>query len=130
MTVRLGEDQVTIDPPVGERSVHPKLPTNGKYSVLPSQREELLTKEGARPYVKRQILMEGNPAAEWFMAELRHRRPDQWEVDVDALFVLLEMRGEETVRRALTLAAHQRLVGAEYVTAIIEGLAVEQGENA
>ena len=125
-TVRVGEGHVIVDPPADDRSVHPRKPLNGKYSVLASQREELLTKEGARSYVKRQILMEGNPAAEWFMTELRHRRPEQWEVDVDALFVLLEMHGEAVVRRALTEAAHRRLVGAEYVTAIIDGQAAGQ----
>ena len=127
ITVHLGEDHVEVHPLVGAASTHPRRPLNGKYSVLSDQREELLTKEGARPYVKRQLLMEGCPAAEWFMTELRHRRPDCWEEDVDAIFTLMEMHGEETVRGALTRAAHDRLVGAEYVTAIIAGQAAAQG---
>ena len=128
VTVRVGESEVIVEPCVSERSVHPRKPLNGKYSVLANQREELLVKEGARPFVKRQILMEGNPAAEWFMTELRHRRPDQWEEDVDALFYLLEMHGEEAVRNALIRAAHRRLVGAEYVAAILDGQAIDQEE--
>jgi hypothetical protein len=70
--------------------------------------------------------MEGNPAAEWFMTELRHRRPDQWEVEVDAIFYLLEIHGEKAVRQALIKVAHERLIGAEYVAAILDGQMADQ----
>lgn len=126
ITVRVGEAEVVVEPRAGKRSVHPRTPLNGKYSVLANQREELLIKEGARPFVKRQILMEGNPAAEWFMTELRHRRPDQWEVEVDAIFYLLEIHGEKAVRQALIKVAHERLIGAEYVAAILDGQMADQ----
>ena len=126
VTVRLGEDQVHVHVGEGAPLVHDRVPTNGKYSVLASQREELLTKEGARSYVKRQILMDLCPAAEWFMTEVRHRRPEQWEEDVEAIFGLLERDGERAVREALIKAAHHRLVGAEYIEAILDGQVSEE----
>lgn len=130
MTVRLGEDHVTILPETsgGKAVVHPRMPLNGKYSVLPEQREELLVKEGARPYVKRQILMDGCPAAEWFMTELRHRRPRQWKEEVDTIFTLLELHGERAVRAALIESARRALVGSEYIVAILAGQTAEEVE--
>lgn len=123
VTVRLGEHEVTIHAgaPGNEVSVHPRAPLNGSYSVLPNQRDELLAKEGARSYVKRQILMDGCPAAEWFMTELRHRRPSHWEEQVDAIFALLEVHGDSAVREALIEAARRGVVGAEYIVAILAG---------
>ena len=110
VTVRLGETEVTILPEAsGDKAlVHPRVPLNREYSVLPFQREELLVKEGARPYVKRQLLMDGCPAAEWFMTELRHRRPAQWEEEVDTIFRLLELHGEQAVRDAIIRSGTSR----------------------
>jgi hypothetical protein len=130
VTVRLGEDEVTILHGASgcKTSVHPREPLNRSYSVLAEQREELLAKVGARPYVKRQILMEGCPAAEWFMTELRHRRPNQWEEEVDTIFTLLELHGERAVREALIESARRGLVGSEYIVAILAGQAAKEVE--
>lgn len=130
LTVRLGERQVVIRPDTTRATelVHPREPLNGKYSVLPHQREELLAKTGARPFIKRQLLMEGSPAAEWLMTELRHRRPNQWEEEVDKLFTLLDTHGERAVREALIESARRGLVGSEYVLAILAGQAAEEVE--
>lgn len=126
LTVRLGRDEVHIHAGDGPAHVHPRRPGNGKYSVLPEQREELLTKEGARPFVKRQILMDLCPAAEWFMTEVRHRRPRQWEDEVDRVFRLLEAHGEPAVRDALIEVARRGVAGAEYVEAVLGGQASEE----
>lgn len=126
LTVRVGEREILIYAEEGPPIVHPRFPANGKYSVLDGQREELLVKPGARPYVKRQLLMDTCPAAEWFMTELRHRRPDQWQEEVDALFTLLEMHGEIAVRDALIEAARRGVVGSEYVVAILHGHACSE----
>jgi transposase len=129
ITVRVGESEVLVMGGEGEPIVHPRFPANGKYSVLEGQREELLVKPGARAYVKRQLLMDTCPAAEWFMTELRHRRPDQWQEEVDALFVLLELHGERVVRDALIEAARRGVVGSEYVVAILDGQASQEVER-
>lgn len=126
VTVRLGKDEVHVHASDGRPWVHPRFPTNGKYSVLPEQREELLTKDGARPFVKRQILMDLCPAAEWFMTEVRHRRPEQWKEEVDRIFELLEPHGELAVREALIEAGRRGVVGAEYVEAILGGQASQE----
>lgn len=126
LTLRMTESHIFIHGPSGEPTVHPRFPANGKYSVLETQREELLVKDGARPYIKRQLLMDTCPAAEWFMTELRHRRPDQWQVEVDTLFTLLETHGEIAVRDALIEAARRGVVGSEYVVAILHGQASKE----
>ncbi|MBU0717530.1 MAG: IS21 family transposase [Planctomycetes bacterium] len=124
ITVRVGKDDLYVH--LGDEVItHPRRPANGKYSVLPSQREDLLTKDGARPYIKRQLLMDLCPAAEWFMTEVRHRRPERWEEEVDRIFELLERYGEFAVRDALVEVARRNVVGAEYVVAILDGQASE-----
>ena len=85
-----------------------------------------MTKDGARPFVKRQILMDLCPAAEWFMTEVRHRRPRQWEDEVERIFELLETHGELEVRDALIQVARLGVVGAEYVEAVLGGQASEE----
>lgn len=121
LTLRVGRDVVTIFAGVEFVARHPRRPFNGKYSVLPEQRVELLSKAGARPYSKRQLLMDLCPAAEWFLTEVRHRRPETWKDDVDAAYELLERYGEEAVRDALVEASRRETVGSEYLEAILDG---------
>lgn len=123
VTVLLGKDEVSVLAGDGPPHVHSRHPANGKYSVLPKQRQELLTKEGARSFVKRQLLMDLCPAAEWFMTEVRHRRPERWEEEVARVFELLDRHGEIAVREALIEAARRGVAGAEYIEAILEGQA-------
>ena len=125
LTVRQGAEKVLVHV-AGKVLVHPRYPLNGKYSVLPKQRPQMLTKDGARPYVKRQILMDLCPAAEWFMTEVRHRRPEHWKDEVDRVFALLDRHGEAAVRDALIEASRRRVVGAEYVEAILGGQASQE----
>jgi hypothetical protein len=72
------------------------------------------------------MLVDLCPAAEWFMTEVRHRRPAQWESDVERIFDLLELHGEACVRDALIEASRRCVVGAEYVEAIIQGQASQE----
>lgn len=121
VTLRVGRQEVAIFAGVDLLAKHPRRPLNGKYSVLAEQRHELLGKTGARPYSKRQLLMDLCPAAEWFVTELRHRRPDTWKDDIDEAYELLEHYGDEAVRDALVVASRQETVGAEYLDAILQG---------
>ncbi|MBW2233573.1 MAG: IS21 family transposase [Deltaproteobacteria bacterium] len=104
-------------------ATHPRQPVNGKYSVLPEQRGELIQKQGARPYLKRELMQHLCPAAEWYMTELRHRRPDHWEDQVARLYELLEEFEEAALRDAFIEAARREVVGAEYIEAILRGQA-------
>lgn len=121
LTLRVGRDHLTILAGADLLARHPRQPLNGKYSVLPEQRHELLGKPGARPYSKRQLLMDLCPAAEWFATELRHRRPDTWKDDIDEAYALLEHYGDEALREALIVSSRQETVGAEYLEAILRG---------
>jgi transposase len=121
LTVRVSRDQVAIFAGADLLARHPRQPLNGQYSVLRQQRHELLGKAGARPYSKRQLLMDLCPAAEWFVTELRHRRPDTWKVDIDEAYDLLERFGDEALRDALITSSRQQTVGAEYLEAILRG---------
>lgn len=121
VTLRVGAEEVRVLLDEDAPLIHPRRPVNRKYSVLPDQRAQLLTKDGARPFVKRQLLMDLCPAAEWFMTEVRHRRPELWTQDVERVFTLLERHGEFAVKEALIEAGRRGVVGAEYVEAILEG---------
>lgn len=129
VTVLVGEDDVAIFDGLDFVAEHPRRPVNGKYSILDEQRHELLRKDGAKPYMKRQLLLDLCPAGEWLLTELRHRRPDRWTEDVDRLFELLTVHGDERVRDALIQTARAEAVGAEYVEAYLEGQvsAAEEG---
>jgi hypothetical protein len=125
-TLRVGQDDVAVS--VGRQAVvmHPRRPVNGRCSVRPEQRPQLLTKRGARPFLQRELLRLC-PAAEWVLTELRHRRPDLWEHDVAQLYALLEEFDEAALAAAFVEAARQRLVGPEYLEAILRGQAAEVG---
>ena len=49
------------------------------------------------------------------MTEVRPRRPQQWEDEVERIFELLEAHGEPAVRDALIEVARRGVVGAEFV---------------
>jgi transposase len=120
-TLHVGRNQVEIWLDLRQVAVHPREPVNGKYSLLPEQRGEVLRKRGARSYVKRQLLLDLCPAAEWWLTELRHRRPEWWRAEVDRLFELLEQVGEERMQQAFGAAAQAGTVGAEYLEAVLLG---------
>lgn len=121
LLVRAGESELSLWTGTLHVATHPRHPLNGRYSILPEQRPQLLQKPGAKPYVKRQWLADLCPAATWYVTELRHKRSALWREDVERIFALLEQHGEERVRAALIEAAAGKLVGAEYVEAIVLG---------
>jgi transposase len=121
LTVRVSEREVLVWAGTVHVATHPRFPLNGRYSILPEQRAQVLEKSGARPFVKRQLLADLCPAATWYMTELRHKRPELWREDVDRIFKLLEEHGEARVRDALVEAARVATVGAEYLEALLLG---------
>jgi len=120
-TLHVDETRVWIYVTHEQVAEHPREPVNGKYAIAASQRGELLTKPGARPYAKRQLLIDLCPAAEWTVTEIRHRRPNDWVEQVDQLYALLEAHGEDALKRAFARAARESAAGAEYVQAILDG---------
>ena len=126
VTLRVGPGVVEIHAGAEHIATHPRVPVNGRDSVLPEQRHELLEKRGGRPYAMRQFLLDLCPAAEWYLTEIRHRRPNHWSEQIKLLYALLEEHGEAALKEAIIEAAAREAVGAEYITALLAGHAAEE----
>ncbi len=124
-TLHVDRDQVQVWAAGKLVATHPRTPVDGKRSVLPSQREELISKPGARPYLKRDLLLGLCPAATWCLTEIRHRRPNRWEDEVATLYELLGEFEEAALRDAFIEAGRRSVAGAEYIEAILRGQAAE-----
>lgn len=127
-TLQVDRDSVQIWVGGGHIATHPRRPVDGKRSVLAFQREELISKPGARPYLKRDLLVGLCPAAAWCLTEIRHRRPDRWEEEVTSLYELLGEFEEEALRDAFIEVGRRGVAGSEYVEAILRGQAAETSE--
>lgn len=129
-TLHVDRDQVQVWAAGKLVAVHPRTPVDGKRSVLPSQRDELIRKPGARPYLKRDLLLGLCPAATWCLTEIRHRRPNRWEDEVARLYELLGEFEETALRDAFIESGRRGLAGAEYIEAILRGQAAKIQEEA
>jgi hypothetical protein len=108
----------------GERVEHPRVPENGRYSLLPQHREALFVKPRGEVMAKRQILMDLSPEAEAFFTQLVHRRPQTWrQNDLPRLWALYEAWGARKLREAFALCVAQGAIGAEYLQAQLLGVA-------
>jgi transposase len=108
----------------GQHVTHPRLPSNGRYSLLAEHRPAFFVKPRGRVMAKRQILMDLCPAAEDFFTELIHRRPQTWrEQDLPIAWELLEKQGEEKTREAFAYCVRRDAIGGEYLRAWAEGVA-------
>lgn len=108
----------------GEQVRHGRIPSNGRYSLLPEHRAALFVKPRGAIMAKRQILMDLCPEAFRFFTELAHRRPDTWrERDLPQAWELFEREGESRMVEAFRYCEHRGAYGAEYLRAWAEGLA-------
>lgn len=108
----------------GECVAHPRIPSNGRYSLLPEHRAALMVKPRGAVMAKRQILMDLCPEAEDFFTELVHRRPQTWrEQDLPVAWELFEKQGEARIREAFAWCVRREAIGGEYLRAWAEGLA-------
>lgn len=107
----------------GQSITHPRIPSNGHYSLLPEHRPALFLKPRGSIMAKRQILMDLCPEAEQFFTELVHRRPQTWrEQDLPIAWELFEREGEEHVCEAFAYCVRQEAIGGEYLRAWSEGV--------
>jgi transposase len=107
-----------------EQVVHPRIPSNGRYSLLPEHRAALFVKPRGAVMAKRQILMDLCPEGERFFTELVHRRPHTWrERDLPAAWELFEHQGEARMVEALRYCLAQGAIGGEYLRAWAMGVA-------
>lgn len=106
------------------RVVHPRVPENGRYSLLPEHREALFVKPRGELMAKRQILMDLDPAAEAFFTALVHRRPQTWRGhDLPVLWSLFEQHGGARLTAAFAHCLAQGAIGGEYLQAWLLGVA-------
>ena len=107
-----------------EQVVHPRTPTNGRYSLLPEHRPPLFVKPRGALMAKRQILMDLCPEGEHFFTELVHRRPHTWrETDLPVAWDLFERQGEARMVEAFRYCVGVGAIGGEYLRAWLLGVA-------
>jgi transposase InsO family protein len=122
ITLRLHREHVVLHHD-GQQIVHPRVPANGRYSLLPEHRAPLMVKPRGAIMAKRQILMDLCPEGQLFFTELVHRRPDTWrDQDLPAAWALFEKLGEVEMAAALRYCVGQSAFGGEYLRAFEQGL--------
>jgi len=108
----------------GEAVTHPRIPTNGRYSLLPEHRPALMVKPRGAIMARRQILMDLCPEGERFFTELVHRRPRTWrDADLPAAWEIFERHGESAISDAFAFCVARGTIGGEYLRAFAEGVA-------
>jgi hypothetical protein len=107
-----------------EQVRHPRIPENGRYSLLPEHRAPLFRKPRGAVMAKRQILMDLGADAERFFTELVHRRPLSWRTqDLPVAWALFEEWGPAKIREAFAACLKQGAIGSEYLSAWLLGVA-------
>jgi len=107
-----------------ERVVHPRVPENRRYSLLPEHRAALFVKPRGALMAKRQILMDLDPVAERFFTALVHRRPQTWRGhDLPVLWDLFEAHGAARLTAGFAHGLAQGAIGGEYLQAWLSGVA-------
>lgn len=105
-----------------EQVTHPRIPANGRYSLLPEHRPALFLKPRGAVMAKRQILMDLCPEAQHFFTELVHRRPQTWrEQDLPVVWAVFEKEGEARIREGFAFCVRREAIGGEYLRAWAEG---------
>jgi transposase len=123
VTVKLHRESVVLFHN-GESVRHPRIPQNGRYSLLPEHRPALFVKPRGEIMAKRLILMDLCPEGEAFFTELVHRRPQTWRTgDLPVAWELFETWGEGKLSQAFAACVQQGAIGGEYLSAWLSGVA-------
>jgi transposase len=108
----------------GQTVRHPRIPENGRYSLLPEHREALFVKPRGAVMAKRQIVLDACPAAAAFFTDLVHRRPQTWrQHDLPVVWALYEAWGARKLNEALARCVAAGTIGGEYLQAQSLGVA-------
>jgi hypothetical protein len=108
----------------GQAVRHPRVPENGRYSLLPEHREALFVKPRGAIMAKRQIVLDACPAAAAFFTDLVHRRPQTWrQHDLPLVWAFYEAWGARKLNEALARCVAQGTIGGEYLQAQSLGVA-------
>ncbi len=94
----------------------------GEVSVLPEHRIERVAAvcgRRGRLYAKREALVElGQPMYD-YLVELAHRKPRLWGRDIEELFELLRVHGEQALLASVGRALKREVFGSAYVKALV-----------
>jgi hypothetical protein len=102
---------------------HPRVPANGKYSLLPEHMDAYLKKPRGKVMMQRQILVDLDAVVAELFTELVHRRENTWRVkDLPALWRCFEKVGPEGLVEAIAVCVAEKRYGAEYVEAELQRL--------
>jgi hypothetical protein len=123
IVIRVHRDEVVLHYHQ-EQVRHPRVPDNGRYSLLPEHRAPLFRKPRGEVMAKRQILMDLGTEAEQFFTELVHRRPLSWRTqDLPVAWALFEEWGPQKIQEAFAACLKQGAIGGEYLSAWLGGVA-------
>ncbi len=128
-TLHLYRERVEIVTKTGVTVHHPRLTGPRASSILPEHRAamaEAVRGGRAKLYYRRQSLWELGPAAERWLTELVHRRPNGWRADVEQCFELLQDYGATPLLAAFAWGVRHHAIGAEYVRTHLGGASVAQ----
>ena len=129
VTLHLREQEVSIYLAKRHLADHPRIPENGKSSILSDHAQELFVHKRGKPFAQRQILLDLDPLVEPYITELVHRRPQTWQPDVEAIYMLYERIGRADLLAAITLATEEGCFGSEYLVSIVESPTPEWGRS-
>ncbi len=121
-TVYLYRDRVRIVAGRHQRE-HPRLFGHHEDSSGPEDRAAhvaAVSGQRGKRYLKRQHLLQTGPAALHFLTELTHRRPRNWNDQIDRLHELLQSYGPERLAIAFQQALVHKIYGAEYIAQILD----------
>jgi transposase len=125
-TLHLYPERMEIVTKSGTTVIHERGPG---LHVLPEHRSATLAAvRGGRGrlYFQRQSLWELGPAAEAWITELVHRRPNRWRPDVEECFELLQDYGPNPLRHAFAWGVRHGAIGAEYIRTQLAGTAARK----
>lgn len=120
VTLHLQQQQVAIYLGDKHLATHPRVPENGKSSVLDEHAQALFESRRGKPYAQRQLLLDLDPLVEPYLTQLVHRRPLTWQTDIDATYALYQRIGHTELIAAIELAIEQRCFGSEYLIDLVE----------
>lgn len=120
VTLHLKANEVSIYLAERHLADHPRIPVNGKSSVLSEHAQQLFVHKRGKPFAQRQMLLDLDPLVEPYITELVHRRPQTWQADIEAIYTLYDRIGRADLLAAITLTKDEGCFGSEYLMAIIQ----------
>ncbi len=108
-------------------ALHPRLFEPHAKSTLQDHRAQRIAAVAgrrAKQYMKREHVLEVGEPAHDYLTEVIHRRPRDWDGEIERLHELLQLYGKDALRGAFQHALVEQTYGAEYIDHYLAGLVV------